>query len=474
MIQKLGGASGVWLGGKKEDDGSWFWLDGKTWQYQNWAISNPQYWANARGQCTTYSGGNWIDDDCDNYWPFICATNKQMMSGNHTFILEKASLVFPFFQFWWKPTPNNQSRQISGFQISWKIENGSLPDVKELVSRDLSGSVTTPGFGLIAPPEFYKERHEYTAVIELPYNITDVLGNGTFVVEVDITSPDQEVELLTTNLNYEFNHIEMNWTGAEAFCVSKGGHLASVSTPQDWQKLQEFYAQVLPEGRDYDDFLYLWLGGTDQYNEGEWEWTDHSKWSEEHWGPDEPISFDTDKDFLQLVASKSTGSEWIAWSEKNDTAESICQVPTKMKIQEDTQLLFTSKNISSLQFIWVAQDGSKNLKQVNDSIVGGFKLKWHIDGSKVLNLESSFKEDSIWEVKKGDQIPSVSSKTMRYVLNLIREAKKHMVSEKDLWNSVLKHRWNINILHRKNTCTVNLQQIVIKVAQDLNLTISFN
>ena len=80
---------------------------------------------------------------------------------------------------------------------------------------------------------------------------------------------------------------------------------------------------------------------------------------------------------LLLVA---TGSEWIAWSENNDTAESICQVPTKMKIQEDTQLVFTSKNISSLRFIWSAQDGSKDSKQVNDSFVGGFKLKWHIDG----------------------------------------------------------------------------------------------
>ena len=72
--------------------------------------------------------------------------------------------------------------------------------MKELVSRDLYGSVTTPGFGSIAPPDFYKKRHEYTAVIELPYNVTDVIGNGAFVIEVDIALPDEEVELLTPNL----------------------------------------------------------------------------------------------------------------------------------------------------------------------------------------------------------------------------------------------------------------------------------
>ena len=273
MIQKLGvSASEAWLGGKKGDDGRWFWLDGKTWQYQNWAISNLNYWANASGRCAHLSGwanGMWIDDDCDNSRSFICATNKQIMSGNHTFIMEKTSLLIPTFHFWWKHTPSNQSRQTRGLQISWRIENGGLPDWREYVIRDLSGNATTPGFGSIAPPEFYKERHEYTAVIELPYNITDVIGNGAFAVEVDIYFPDEEVELLTTNLNYEFNHVEMKWTDAEAFCVSKGGHLASVSTPSEWERLQEFYAEVFPEGKDYDDFLYLWLGGTDQHTEGE-------------------------------------------------------------------------------------------------------------------------------------------------------------------------------------------------------------
>ena len=68
----------------------------------------------------------------------------------------------------------------------------------------------------------------------MPHNITDVLGNDTIVVEVETASPDEEIELLTTNLNYEFNHVEMNWTSAEAFCAYKGGHLASVSTPHGW------------------------------------------------------------------------------------------------------------------------------------------------------------------------------------------------------------------------------------------------
>ena len=157
---------------------------------------------------------------------------------------------------------------------------------------------------------------------------------------------------------------------------------------------------------------------------------------------------------LLLVA---TGSEWIAWSENNDTAESICQVPTKMKIQEDTQLVFTSKNISSLQFIWSAQDGSKDSKQVNDSYVGGFKLEWHIDGPNGLIQESNRQGISFWKFKRCDEVPTENAKRIRTVMSLVREAKKHKVSEKDIWNSVLARRWNINILKRAVPCLTKYQ-----------------
>ena len=408
MISRIVEDTGAWLGGKRGDDGEWFWLDGKNWQYQNWY---PKKWDTTTGDQCLYYGGNglWFTDNCIRSMYFICATNKQMTSGNHTFVLEKAFLGEPNFQFWWNHTPDNLSKQPRGLQISWKIENGSLPDVKELVSTDLSGSATTPGLGSIAPPDFYKEKHEYSVVIDLPNNITDVIGYDVFVVEIDLISPEEDVQLITTTLNYEFNHIEMNWTDAEAFCVSKGGHLASVSTPQDWQNLQEFYTEVLPEGKDYDDFLYLWLGGTDQEKEGEWKWTDKSKWSEEHWMVDEPINDREDKDYLQLVASKSTGSEWIAWYESNETAESICQIPITMMIRESTCLFFSSKNVSSLQLTWIAdaQAGRDTSNHNNDSIINGFHVRWHIVGYKDPHQESKGKEMNIW--KERDQRESERS-----------------------------------------------------------------
>ena len=61
----------------------------------------------------------------------------------------------------------------------------------ELVSKDLEGSVSTPGLGSLPPPNYYKERHEYTAVIELPHNITEVIGDWSLVVDIDIVRDNQ-------------------------------------------------------------------------------------------------------------------------------------------------------------------------------------------------------------------------------------------------------------------------------------------
>ena len=102
--------------------------------------------------------------------------------------------------------------------------------------------MSTPGLGSAPSPNYYKERHEYTVVIELPHNITDVIGDGALVVDVDVTIPDDldlTLDLFGTEIELEYNNTRMTWTDAEAFCVSKGGHLASVTSPDHWRKLQE-------------------------------------------------------------------------------------------------------------------------------------------------------------------------------------------------------------------------------------------
>ena len=192
---------------------------------------------------------------------------------------------------------NQTPKDTKNFKLKWHIENGNLPDVQELVSKDLEGSVSTPGLGSLPPPNYYKERHEYTAVIELQHNITDVIGDGALVVDVFIVPDNRsesEVKLFTGEPKLEYNKMKMNWSAAEEFCVSKGGHLASAVSPFHWRKLQSFIA---------DNDLYkkkIWLGGTDEAKEGEWTWTDGSKWNSfVSWDDGEPNNLGGVEDKLE-------------------------------------------------------------------------------------------------------------------------------------------------------------------------------
>ena len=60
-------------------------------------------------------------------------------------------------------------------------------------------------------------------------------GDGALVVDVNVPIPDNQqegsIELQTTELTLEYNKNKLTGEKAEAFCISKGGHLASASTP---------------------------------------------------------------------------------------------------------------------------------------------------------------------------------------------------------------------------------------------------
>ena len=59
------------------------------------------------------------------------------------------------------------------------------------------------------------------------------MGDDALVIDVDIVSDNKteyELELLTTEPKLEYNNMTLNWTAAEKFCVSKGGHLAPVAS----------------------------------------------------------------------------------------------------------------------------------------------------------------------------------------------------------------------------------------------------
>ena len=114
------------------------------------------------------------------------------------------------------------------------------------------------------PPRIYQERREYTAVIELPYNITDVIGDAALVVDIDVTAPKVEVELLRAQRKLEYYKKKLTWPAAEAHCVAKGGHLASFTSPPEWNTLLSFILGKRLRRKN------VWIGLTDEEKDGEW------------------------------------------------------------------------------------------------------------------------------------------------------------------------------------------------------------
>ena len=77
--------------------------------------------------------------------------------------------------------------------------------------------------------DYYKGTQEYTAVIELPHNITEVIGNGIFTVNFSIlqdTRKTSELHLLKTEPEINAITTPFDWVTANATCE---GHLARVA-----------------------------------------------------------------------------------------------------------------------------------------------------------------------------------------------------------------------------------------------------
>jgi flagellin-like hook-associated protein FlgL len=66
------------------------------------------------------------------------------------------------------------------------------------------------------------------------------------------------------------------WHQAKADAEARGGHLVTITSEEEWQK-------VLLKA-PASDSSNLWIGATDENNEGQWEWVTGEPWSYTNWG----------------------------------------------------------------------------------------------------------------------------------------------------------------------------------------------
>ena len=143
-----------------EEEGGvgWEWLNGMPWSYQNWAFDEPS--KRTGYDCAQMdSEGKWFAELCDSqFQSFACIDEPVKIRGNIETAFDGDSITNGSVHFWWNPSSEDQSNSTPSFELDWQFENGSLPEVMELVSRNLAGSVTTPGLGSPTYPDYYLKR----------------------------------------------------------------------------------------------------------------------------------------------------------------------------------------------------------------------------------------------------------------------------------------------------------------------------
>ena len=120
-MKRVAGASarrGLWLGAtRKAGNESWQWLDGTTWDYQNWAFSWPK--TSPGHDCAILRlVGTWINFPCDVPLPFICHNPPKRKTGYHSLVFRKVLREHPTIHFWWNYTVDSIVTEMPGFHLN--------------------------------------------------------------------------------------------------------------------------------------------------------------------------------------------------------------------------------------------------------------------------------------------------------------------------------------------------------------------
>jgi hypothetical protein len=91
---------------------------------------------------------------------------------------------------------------------------------------------------------------------------------------------------------YEIVPWRKGWQAAKADAEARGGHLATVTSAEEWETIRKLFP--------LRDLLGCWLGASDAEEEGIWQWVTGEPWGFTRWAPDQPDAMREGQDFLWL------------------------------------------------------------------------------------------------------------------------------------------------------------------------------
>ena len=328
------------------------------------------------------------DHDCSKVCAFICQAGRTNLSGKASLRLSftKDNVTFSTFlvQYSYIPTHSKQEqswneREMTGFNLSWEIQNKNLPLYFE--TEEVGYVTETPDFRGPFQPEFYKNDHTYEATLNVPENLSEQIANGSLVIEVEVNLIEgrgEEVQVSKGGQKVYTIHMEEKpWHDAEAHCQSIGGNLASIESVKE---LKHIDIRSSP-----------WIGGI---YEGTWSWSDGSPWLYSPWGSGFGRGTPEGERCVYLWSDSKFYDEDCA-----APGVFICQT-TWDTLKERAKFTFTQEQISRLSVFKVQYKNTAVSQQLIDlgreRTMTGFKLDWYItdsDGRRVTNGKQENKPD---------------------------------------------------------------------------------
>lgn len=228
FVESINQGTNLWLGGYRDDEFNWYWVNGETWEYTNWMEGEPNDSANvvSNENCLTMWPGEWNDINEENIYEqygFICEWDSaDDMVGVEPPVGEKPPVVV-------EPTAEPEKSE-EPIQTAEPEKSEEPMETKE------------PG-DEVQPTEVAAQGTVYGY-------------NGHFYSCYEVTG--------------------YTWQQAKSYCESAGGYLAVITDADE----QNFIEKI---NQGYN----LWLGGyrDDEFN---WYWVNGEVWKYTNWMEGEP------------------------------------------------------------------------------------------------------------------------------------------------------------------------------------------
>ena len=240
----------MFLGGTDENtEGQWEWISGESWTIDFWKDGEPNNVGN-EDYLVAWSGhgtNSWIDTQNSDLYSYVLEKNRVSNDTDPRNSDSDGDGLTDGYEVNTSSTdPNNADSDEDGLTDFEEINNGSNPIIY---------SVDEDGDGISNSDE-------------------KLIGTNPFNLDTDSDGLTDNEEILGSE--YQFIEGSFSWSQARDDAIERGGNLATITSLNEWETVLNLLDSIVPSRTETS--FHIWLGGTDEADEGIWEWVTGEPW----------------------------------------------------------------------------------------------------------------------------------------------------------------------------------------------------